>query len=120
MVQELTGLPSYAELMVVFTLLSGFLKPGPRLTPFHSFLLTLMRMRLNLPLYFFSYLFRMSKTSVTRIFNGTLDISKLGPLLLWPSQKQIHVSLPMCFRKNYCNCTSIIDCFEIFTTKQQN
>ncbi|KAK0136912.1 hypothetical protein N1851_026934 [Merluccius polli] len=53
MVQELTGLPSYAKLMVVFTFLSGFLKAGPNLTPFNSFVLTLMRMRLNLPLYFF-------------------------------------------------------------------
>ena len=90
MVQELTGLPSYAKLMVIFSFLSGFLKPGPRLTPFHSCLLTLMRMRLNLPLYFFVYLFRMSKTSLTRIFIGTLDIMyvRLGPLIICPSQKQ--------------------------------
>ena len=84
MVQELTGLPSYAKLMVVFTFLSGFLK----LTPFHSFLLTLMRMRLKLPLYLFVYLSQMSKTNVDRIFNSTLDIMyvRLSPLILWASQ----------------------------------
>lgn len=122
MVQELTGLPSYAKLMVVFTFLSGFLKASPRLTPFHSFLLTLMRMRLNLPLYFFVYLFRMSKTSVVRIFNSTLDVMyvRLSPLIFWPSKKQIQVSLPMCFRDNFNNCTSIIDCFEIFIEKPKN
>lgn len=57
MVQTLTGLPSYAKLMVVFTFLSEFLKVGPGLSPFHAFLMTLMRMRLNLPLHFFTYFF---------------------------------------------------------------
>lgn len=122
MVQELTGLPSYAKLMVVFTLLSGLLKGSPRLNPFHSFVLTLMRMRLNLPLYFFVYFFHMSKTSVSRIFNSTLDVMyvRLSPLIYWPSKQQIQVSLPVCFRANFYNCTSIIDCFEIFIEKPKN
>lgn len=47
MVQDLTGLPSYSKMMVVFTFLSGFLKAGPGLTPFRCFLMTLMRLRLN-------------------------------------------------------------------------
>ncbi|XP_033977720.1 uncharacterized protein LOC117475554 [Trematomus bernacchii] len=122
MVQELTGLPSYAKMMVVFGFLSGFVKAGPRLTPFHSFLLTLMRMRLNLPLYFFVYLFHMSKSSVVRMFNNTLDVMyvRLSPLIFWPSKDQIQVSLPMCFRDNFSNCTSIIDCFEMFVEKPKN
>uniref|UniRef100_A0A671NQ74 DDE Tnp4 domain-containing protein n=2 Tax=Sinocyclocheilus anshuiensis TaxID=1608454 RepID=A0A671NQ74_9TELE len=122
MVQELTGLPSYAKLMVVFTFLSGFLKCSPRLSPFHSLVLTLMRMRRNLPLYFFVYFFHMSKTSVFRIFNSTLDVMyvRLSPLIYWPSKQQIQVSLPMCFRDNFNNCTSIIDCFEIFIEKPKS
>ena len=37
MVQDLTGLPSFAKLMVVFTFVSEFLKVGPGLSPFQSF-----------------------------------------------------------------------------------
>ncbi|XP_039551068.1 THAP domain-containing protein 1-like [Pimephales promelas] len=58
MVQDLTGLPSYSKMMVVFTFLSGFLKGGPGLTPFHCF----MRMRLDLPLHFFTYIFHVIET----------------------------------------------------------
>ena len=37
MVQDLTGLPSFAKLMVVFTFVSEFLKVGPGLSPFKAF-----------------------------------------------------------------------------------
>lgn len=53
MVQELAGLASYAKFMIVFSLVSGFLKASSGLTNFQCFLITLMRMRLNLPLCFF-------------------------------------------------------------------
>ncbi|XP_077080745.1 uncharacterized protein LOC143733085 [Siphateles boraxobius] len=124
MVQDLTGLPSYSKMMVVFTFLSGFLKGGPGLTPFHCFLMTLMRMRLDLPLHFFTYIFHVSKPTVSRIFNSTLNVmnSRLSSsFIVWPSKEQIQISLPMCFKNSiYRNCTSIIDCFEIFIEKPKN
>ncbi|KAM3607668.1 uncharacterized protein V6R79_011525 [Siganus canaliculatus] len=117
MVQDLTGLPSYAKMMVVFTFLAGFLKRGPGLSPFHCFLITLMRMKLNLPLHLFTHIFHVSKPTVSWIFNSTLNVmhSRLSPFIVWPSKEQIQISLPMCFKtSSYRNCTSIIDCFEIF------
>ena len=40
---------------------------------------------------------------------------------MWPSKAQIQTSLPMCFSKSsYRNCTSIIDCFEIFIERPKN
>lgn len=80
MVQDLTGLPSFAKLMVVFTFVSEFLKVGPGLNPFQSFLMTLMRMRLNLPLHFFSYIFHVSKPTAGRIFNCALNACMIGCL----------------------------------------
>lgn len=64
----------------------------------------------------------MSKASVVRMFNSTLDVMyvRLSPLIFWPSKQQIQVSLPMCFRDNFNSCTSIIDCFEIFIEKPKN
>uniref|UniRef100_A0A667XA43 DDE Tnp4 domain-containing protein n=1 Tax=Myripristis murdjan TaxID=586833 RepID=A0A667XA43_9TELE len=110
-------------MMVVFTFLAGFLKGGSGLSPFHCFLMTLMRMRLNLPLHLFTHIFHVSKPTVSRIFNSTLNVmySRLSPLIVWPSKEQIQISLPMCFKtSSYRNCTSIIDCFEIFLEKPKN
>ncbi|XP_016118078.1 uncharacterized protein [Sinocyclocheilus grahami] len=87
MVLDLTGLPSYAKMMVVFTFLSGFLKEGPGLTPFHCFLMTLMRMRLDLPLHFLTYIFHVSKPTASLIFNSTLNVmySRLSSFIVWPN-----------------------------------
>lgn len=123
MVQDLTGLPSYAKMMVIFTFLSGYLKGGPGISPFLCFLMTLMRMRLNLPLHFLTYIFLVSKPTVSRIFNNTLNImySRLSSFIVWPIKEQIQISLPMCFKNSsYRNCTSIIDCFEVFIEKPKN
>ena len=123
MVQDLTGLPSFAKLMVVFTFVSEFLKVGPGLSPFQSFLMTLMRMRLNLPLHFVSFIFHVSKPTAGRIFNSTLNVlhDRLSRCILWPSKEQIQISLPMCFKNSsYRNCPSIIDYFEIFIERPKN
>ena len=123
MVQDLTGLPSYAKMMVVFTFLARFLKGGCGLSPFHCYLMTLMRMRLRLPLSLLSHFFLVSTPTVSRIFNSTLNVMyyRLSPLIVWPSKEQIEVSLPMCFKRSgFRNCTSIIDCFEIFIEKPKN
>ncbi|XP_051238686.1 peroxynitrite isomerase THAP4-like [Dicentrarchus labrax] len=54
-VHKLTGLPSYVELIVVFSFISSFLKLKSCLSPFQQFLLTLMRLRMNLPLFFLAH-----------------------------------------------------------------
>ncbi|KAK0149998.1 THAP domain-containing protein 4 [Merluccius polli] len=122
MVQELTGLPSFAKLIIVFNFLSTFLKVGKSITPFQCLILTLMRLRLNVPLHFLAFFFGISKSTSVRVFNNTLDVMffRLSELILWPSKEQIQISLPMCFRNNFKNCTSIIDCFEIFIEKSSN
>lgn len=60
-VQDLTGLPPFPKLMVVFTFVSEFLSVSSGLPPFQSFVMTLMRMRLNLPVHFLSYIFHVPK-----------------------------------------------------------
>lgn len=61
-------------------------------------------------------------STVVRVFNSTLDLMyfRLSDLILWPPKEQIQNSLPMCFKNNFKNCTSIIDCFEIFIEKPSN
>lgn len=122
MVQELTGLASYAKFMIVFSLVSGFLKAGSGLTNFQCFFITLMRMRLNLPLCFFAHMFHVSQSTVAEVFNVTLDVmhQTLCRLIVWPGKEQIQISLPMCFRSTLDNCTSVIDCLELYIEKPKN
>ncbi|XP_047238272.1 uncharacterized protein LOC124878391 [Girardinichthys multiradiatus] len=77
---------------------------------------TLMRLRMNLPLFFLGHCFHTSTSTASRVFNNTLNVMyfRLCNIIRWPSRDQILISLPMCYRKNFKNCTSIIDCFEIF------
>lgn len=122
-VHDLTGLPSFPKLMVVFAFVSEFLKGGSGLSPFQCFVMTQMRMRLNLPLHFLSYIFHVPKRSAGRIFNSTLNTlhHRLPGFVWWPTKDQIQISLPMCFQNSqYRNCTSIIDCFEIFIERPKN
>ncbi|XP_041934240.1 uncharacterized protein LOC121697034 [Alosa sapidissima] len=53
-VQKLTGLPYYAKLILLFSFISPFLKSKSCLSPFQQFLLTVMRLRMKLPLFFCS------------------------------------------------------------------
>ncbi|XP_047242653.1 uncharacterized protein LOC124881164 [Girardinichthys multiradiatus] len=115
-VNKLTGLPSYCKLIVVFSFISPLLNVKSCLSPFQQFLLTLKRLRMNLPLFFLGHCFHTSTSTASRVFNNTLNVMyfRLCNIIRWPSRDQILISLPMCYRKNFKNCTSIIDCFEIF------
>lgn len=115
-VQELTGLPSYAKLIVVFSFISSFLKVKLCLSPFQQLLLTLMRLRMNLKDELEAHLFHVSTSTADRVFNTTLNVLhlRLCNIIRWPSREQILISLPMSYRKNFKNCTSIIGCFQIF------
>lgn len=122
MVQEHTGLPTYAKLMVLFNFLKDFIKVGQSVTPFQCLILTLMRLKLNVPLHFLAFVFGFSKATAVRVFNSTLDVLyfRISDLIVWPPREQIQISLPMCFRNNFKNCISIIDCFEIFIEKPRD
>ena len=55
MVQDLTGLPTFAKLIVLFNFVQKFIKVGQSITPFQCLILTLMRLRLNVPLHFLAF-----------------------------------------------------------------
>jgi len=39
---------------------------------------------------------------------------RMKPLVKWPDHEELHKTMPMEFRKYFCKCVVIIDCFEIF------
>lgn len=71
---------------------------------------------MNLQLFFLAHVFHVSTSTAGRVFNNTLNVMniRLCNIIKWPSRDQILCSLPMCYRNSFENCTSIIDCFEIF------
>ena len=116
-VKYCTGIPNYKVMMEVFLSISSFFKESQSVDKFQQFILTLMRLRLDLPQQLLGYMFGVSPSTVSRIFNSVIDImnARLVPtLVFWPEREQLRVSMPMSFRQKFRNCACIIDCFEIF------
>ena len=86
------------------------------LSPFQQLLLTLMRLRLSLPVQDLGYRFGVHKSTVCRIFSSVLDVMfvLLKFLIIWPERDILRKTLPMDFRKHCPRCVVIIDCFEVF------
>ncbi|KAJ8397464.1 hypothetical protein AAFF_G00437400 [Aldrovandia affinis] len=85
MVQDLTGLSSYAKLIIVFTFLSGFLKVGPGLSPFHSFYPNESEVRSFLGLA--SY-YRRFITGFANIARPLHQLTKKGQRFMWSPASQ--------------------------------
>ena len=118
-----TGLPSFTIFMAIFE----FVKKGVshsgyhKLSEFDFFLLTLMKLCLNLNNYDLGFRFGMCLSTVGRVFRKWIFVlnSRLGATLVrWPSRDAIQQTMPFCFRVHYgLKVMAIIDCFEIFIEK---
>ena len=120
-----TGLPKFALMMTVFHFLESFINTTARtsLSKFQQFLLTMMRLRLNLPLCDLGYRFGVSTSTASRVFTAWLDVTyiRLSPLIKWPSREELWKTMPLSFRKHFgTKVTIIIDCFEVFCDKPSN
>lgn len=98
----------------------GHQKPGKRrfLRPIDEFLLTCMRLRLGLNQEHLADIFRISKTTVSRILNTWVnfiyDHSK--GLIAWPTREQILANLPRHFN-NHSDNRIVVDCTEFFVER---
>ena len=119
-----TGLPSFHILNTVFLQVSAHVTRKSRnLTTFQEFILTLMKLKLDLPFKDLSYRFDMSLPTVSRIFTAwmvALDV-RLSPLIKWPDREDLWRTMPQCFQVSFGQKTTvIIDCFEIFICRPSN
>ena len=113
-----TGLPSFAVLKAVYDIAIKGL-PASFFTcydTFDQFLMTLIKLRLNVADQDLAYQFGVNQSTVSRCINKWLDVLyvKLSPLIYWPDRDQLLKTMPTCFRKNFRKCAIIIDCFEVF------
>ena len=122
-VKTYTGLPSFALLMALFTVIKPFLSAKRELSPFSQFLMTLMRLKHNTNVDLLAYQFGVAQSTISTTFENVIDVMfyKLVPsLIIWPTRDQIRKTLPTVFRAAFRTCTCIIDCFEIFIEKSSN
>ncbi|XP_022806305.1 uncharacterized protein LOC111343402 [Stylophora pistillata] len=114
-----TGLPNFAIMMAVFNLVAPSVIATSRncIPKFSEYILTLMRLRLNLPLQDLAYRFKVSLPTAGRIFEKWVDAmsDKLGFLIWWPEREELGKTMPRVFKRNFGNRVAvIIDCFEVF------
>ena len=119
-----TGLPAYDVLQTVYKYVLPFVvRKSPTLSKFQEFVLTLMKLKLNMPMQDLAYRFGISLPTVSRIFLAwmvVLDV-RLAPLIRWPEREDLWRTMPQCFQVAFGNKTTvIIDCFEVFITRPSN
>ena len=118
-----TGIPHFTVLSALFEFVIKALSvsANSKLSPFDSFIFTLMKLRLNLPNQDLAFQYQVSTSTVCRVFKKWIIAMhhRLGPhLIQWPSHEALQRTMPFCFRVNYgLKVTGIIDCFELFIEK---
>ena len=88
-----TGINSFTVLMAVFELVAVAIPKNPltKLSKFQSFLLTLMKMRLNASNFDLAFRFGISATTVGRVFSRWIEAMdvRLAFLVTWPDRESL-------------------------------
>ncbi|XP_026089560.1 uncharacterized protein LOC113063411 [Carassius auratus] len=122
-VRYYTGLPCFAILFSMFTTVKPFLPVAKKLSQFQMVLLTLIRLRLDLPIQHLSHIFNVSRRTLSATFADTIDVlyARLAPLLYWPEWHCLQATMPPQFLQAFGKRVAIIvDCFEIRTERPSN
>ena len=123
-VKYYTGLPNFATLMVLFNFLVPCVENGNRnvLSRFQQMIVVLMKLRLNVGDQDIAFRFGVNQSTVSRCFSKWIDVMyiRLKPLIKWPERDELMKTMPMDFRKNFQQCITIIDCFEVFMERPTN
>lgn len=123
-VQFYTGLPSFDILNTVFNRIVPFVSRNSQLlTPFQEFVMTIMKLKLNMPFEDLAYRFNVSVSTVSRTFLAWMIVMdvRLQPFIKWPDREALWRTMPQCFQRAFGKkVTIIIDCFEIFIDRPSN
>ena len=112
-----TGLTKCALLLSTFEfVMKPFCNGEKRAFYWRSFLIVLLKLRLNLGLQDLAYRLNVSLATVSRSFHATLEVMMvhLQWLIKWPEKEQLWKTMPNCFRACYgTKVVAIVDCYEI-------
>ena len=119
-----TGLPGFDILKVVFRHVSPHVgRKSMTLTKFQEFSMTLMKLKLNVPMQDLAYRFSVSRPSVCIIFSAWMIVmeARLAPVISWPEREDLWRTMPQCFQFSFGKkATVVIDCFEVFINRPSN
>ena len=121
-VQFYTGLPNYANLILIIQFVTNGLPLKGKLSHFQQILLVLMKLRLNLEEQDLAYRFSVSQSTVSRVFRKWMYrmSEQLMFLIHWPCREYLCATMRMGFRTFFGNCVCILDCTEIFIERPSN
>lgn len=117
-----TGLPNFEVLKAMLASVDAFL-PQAALSPFQMLFLTLMYLRLNLPVQHIAHLFHVDIKTVSKTFSDTMGVlnAQISPLIHWPERDALLVSMPHKFTEAFGERAAVIlECFEIITEGVSN
>lgn len=109
--------PSICDLQYHNQPKKGTGKGAPRiLSPINEFLLVLCRLRLHLLEEDLAFRFKISQSSVSRIFITWINLlyCKFKEVDIWPSREQVDYYMPIKFQEQYPMTRCILDATEIF------
>lgn len=117
-----SGFDSHEKLYHVYRFVAPTMpsRPPTKLTGLQQFILTLVGLRLFLPLQDLAYRFAVSTSTIERNIHDWISamyLTLVPTVIFWPQQSDVKESLPVCFRGQFDNCIGIIDCFEIFMNR---
>ncbi|XP_076350612.1 uncharacterized protein LOC143247080 [Tachypleus tridentatus] len=101
-------------MMIIFNQIYRYFRDTQSVSKFQQFILTLMRLRLDVPLQLLGYIFGLHTSTVSRIFQEVINIRLVPIFVFWPEREELRMTLPVSFREKFSKCACIIDCFEIF------
>ncbi len=123
-VKYYTGLPHFEVVMGVLACVGPYLPQTSRvLSPFQMLFLTLIRLRLNLPIQHIAHLFHVDRKTVSKTFSDTINVLhvRISPLINWPGRDALSATLPHKYVEAFGKRVAVIlDCFEIFTQRPSN
>ena len=121
-----TGLPQSELLMNLLHLIQPGIsqRANSSLTAFQKYIVTLVRLRLNLQVKDLAYQYKVSAAGKSRSVSEVIDVLYVNlkkVVVTWPKREELIVSMPMSFREKYDpKVVAIIDCFEIFIKRPSN
>ena len=88
----------------------------------NQLLMTLARLRLNMPYQYISMQTKLALSTICTYFWRIINVmyDELKFLIHWPDREHLFQTLPPIFKANFPRLTSIIDCFEIFIERPHN
>lgn len=110
-----TGLLALTVLMAVFKLICPGLPERNSLRKFQQLIITLMKLKLNLPVQDIAYRFGVHASTVSRVFHTCVHTMFTGMsfLVQWPERDQLTFQY---FKKKFSSC-AVFFCFEVFVDR---